>query len=58
MKMKFLRQNDVNVLNTNHFEDIVAKSQGKTLTLTLRRNNEEIKTKINAEKNERAIRFL
>lgn len=56
--MKFLRQNDVNVLNTNHFEDIVAKSQGETLTLTLMRNNEEIKTKINAEKNERAIRFL
>ncbi len=46
------KANDVNVLNTNHFEDIVAKSQGETLTLTLMRNNEEIKTKINAEKNE------
>lgn len=43
--------NNIKVLNTNHFEDIIAKSQGEKLTLTLNREGNEIKTELAAEKN-------
>jgi stage IV sporulation protein B len=46
--------NDVTVLNTNHFEDIIKASNGSSLTLTIERKNSEILTVITPIRNESA----
>ena len=43
--------NDVKILNTDHFEDIIKKSGGEKLTLTLERNEKTEKVPIKAMKN-------
>ena len=44
--------NDVKILNTNHFEDIILKSGGENLTFSINRDGKEIKTDMKAEKND------
>lgn len=43
--------NGIKVLNTNHFEDIISKSDGEKLSLSLKRGSERVNAEIKAEKN-------
>lgn len=44
--------NNINVLNTNHFEDIIFKSKGEKLDILLNREGNDITLKFKAEKND------
>lgn len=43
--------NGIKVLNTNHFEDIISKSDGEKLSLSLKRGSKKVNAEIKAEKN-------